>query len=340
MYGPAVAGSPRIKKPAPAAVSWRDGIHLTGTSIWCDAKRSRDICFVSTATALPHARHGQLIATPQTLQLLDKPNEQAASKLAVPFGQPFTLGTQRIELFASGHAYGAASLLVRSGESSVIYAGAVAPRSKGLGGAMDQRSADVLVVSAAYGQSHFVFEDQDVLSQQIVKRCHQITEEGGVSVLLVDGIGKALDTTKLFEGTELALSTHRSFHELSTVANKAGASLPMAKRWNSKGTEGRVVLWPLDKCKKLALDELPKKSRVLLVSGRALDAESVAAAAANEGYAWSNQADHPALVQYIKDSGAKSVFLTHSVDRGASLIEALPGIAVQAIGPPEQLMLF
>ena len=32
-----------------APVTWRDGVHLTGTPIWCDARRRRDVCFVSRA---------------------------------------------------------------------------------------------------------------------------------------------------------------------------------------------------------------------------------------------------------------------------------------------------
>jgi Cft2 family RNA processing exonuclease len=79
---------------------------------------------------------------------------------------------------------------------------------------------------------------------------------------------------------------------------------------------------------------------VLLVSGRALEPQSIQAAGADEGLAWSNQADHAQLLQYIRDSGAKQLFLTHSVDRGKDLAQALPGISVEAIGPPEQLSLF
>ena len=36
-----------------APVTWRDGVHLTGTPIWCDARRRRDVCFVSSASRSP-----------------------------------------------------------------------------------------------------------------------------------------------------------------------------------------------------------------------------------------------------------------------------------------------
>lgn len=340
MYGARVAGSPRTKRQDAAAVSWRDGIHLTGTAIWCDAKRSRDICFVSVANRLPHARHGQLIASAKTLELLDKPGSSAASQLAVPYGQPFTLGTQRIELFASGHAYGAASLLVHTNDAKVVYAGAVHPRSAGYGGPIDHRSADVLVLSAPYGQSHFLFEDSEQVAAKLRLRSQEICAESGVAVLLVDGIGKALDTAALLADTDLQLFAHRSIHEVCAAMQKKGAGLPTPKRWNRASKQGRVLLWPLSLCGKLEPSDLPKGSRVLLVSGRAIDSESVRAAGAHEGIAWSNQADHGELLTYIRDCGAKQVFLTHSVDRGAALAGKLPGVSVEAIGPPEQLSLF
>ncbi len=340
MYGEPVAGKPKAKGQPVPPVRWRDGVHLTGTAIWCDAKRSRDICFVSTASALPHARHGQLVGTAQTLQLLDRPGHRAASQLAVPLAQPFTLGTQRIEIFASGHAYGSASLLVRCGQTRVIFAGAVQPLQCGLGGAMDQRSADVLVLSAPYGQKRFSFADPGEVSERLVVRCREICDEGSVAVVLVDGIGKAMDVAEIFKDSGLVIAAQHSLHQLCAVAHIHNPSLPSPKRWNPKGKEGRVLLWPLSKCGKLKLSELPAKSRVLLVSGRALEKESVAASGASEGFAWSNQADYAALLQYIRDSGAARVYLTHSADRGSDLAGALPGVSVEAIGPPEQLTLF
>ena len=329
-----------MKRQGTAAVSWRDGIHLTGTSIWCDAKRARDICFVSTASAVPHAKHGQLIASAETLSLLDRPGDAPDSQLAVPYGQPFTLGTQRIELFASGHAYGSASILVHSNDMKLVYAGAIRPREPMLGRPLDHRSSDVLVLNAPYGQDHFAFEDPAAVAAALSARCGEICADEGVAVLLVDGIGKALDVAKLLGPSELPVFAHRALQEITAALHTRGAGLPAPKRWNPKGKGGRVLLWPLALCAKLDAKALPKASRVLLLSGRAIEAASIAAAGADEGFAWSNQADQGELLQYIRGSGASQVFLTHSADRGADLIAKLPGISVEAIGPPQQLSLF
>ncbi len=295
---------------------------------------------MSAANKLRHAKHGQLIGSPQTLALLDKPGSAAASQLAVPFGQPFTLGTQRIELFSSGHGYGAASLLVHVDGTRVVYAGAIHPRAHGLGDEIDHRSADVLVLCAPYGQEHFDFEDSASVAEKLTTHCRELCANGGVAILLVDGIGKALDTASLLAQTDLPLFAHRSIYEVCSAMQKKAKGLPSPKRWKKEGKGGRVVLWPLTLCHKVSRAELPAGSQVLLVSGRAIDKSSALAAGAHQGFAWSNQAGHKELLKYIRDSGAKQVFLAHSVDRGKALADQLPGVSVAAIGPPEQLSLF
>ena len=127
--GPLVATRPRgcasrvVSRRRPAAdasVTWRDGVHLTDTPIWCDARRRRDVCFVSSADRIGRAGHGQLIGTATTLALI---GAQGDGHLAVPLRRRFTLGTLRLELVPSGRGLGAAALLVDNAGHTVLYAG-------------------------------------------------------------------------------------------------------------------------------------------------------------------------------------------------------------------------
>ncbi|HVV84324.1 MAG TPA: hypothetical protein VHE35_14725, partial [Kofleriaceae bacterium] len=114
----------RPRPAAPSCVSWRDGVHLAGTAIWCDARRARAICFASAADALERPGHGQLIATAETLALLGVAGD---AHLPVPLGRSFTLGTVRLELAPSGHGRGGAALAAEVGGRRVFYAGAINP---------------------------------------------------------------------------------------------------------------------------------------------------------------------------------------------------------------------
>src|SRR5262245_57711374 len=136
-------------------VTWRDGVHVTGTSIWCDARRARDVCFVSAADRPVRASHGQLIATRETLVLLAS---ASGNHLAAPYGRPFTLGAVRLELVPTGHALGAAALWIEHGGRRLLYAGAIAGgRHVGLGAPAELRTCDALVIDAPYGTKEHRF---------------------------------------------------------------------------------------------------------------------------------------------------------------------------------------
>jgi hypothetical protein len=129
-------------------VAWRDGVHITGTPIWCDARRRRDVCFLSSAERVGRSGHGQLISTPITLALLGVRDK---GHLAVPLRQRFTLGTVRLELIPSGRGFGAAALHVDITGKTVLYAGAVRTSAGGVGDAAELRTCDAVVVAAPYG---------------------------------------------------------------------------------------------------------------------------------------------------------------------------------------------
>src|SRR5450432_2403378 len=137
----------RTARASPATtepVTWRDGVHVVGTPIWCDARRARDVCFVSSADAIGRVGHGQLIATLATLAQLGAPG---AAHLSVPHRRPFTLGTVRLELVPSGHALGSSSLWIDAGGARTFYAGPISTSDGGLGEPAELRTCETLIVA-------------------------------------------------------------------------------------------------------------------------------------------------------------------------------------------------
>jgi len=142
-----VGRRPRAASTPP--VTWRDGVHLTGTPIWCDARRRRDICFVSSVDRVGRTGHGQLIGSPITLALLAARGD---GHLAVPLRQRFTLGTLRLELIPSGRGLGAAALHVDAVGRTVLYAGPVRTIASSSYEAAEVRACDALVIDAPLGE--------------------------------------------------------------------------------------------------------------------------------------------------------------------------------------------
>ncbi len=333
------ASSPAEDAPA---VMWRDGVHIAGTSIWCDARRARDVCFVSAAHAIDSARHGQLIATQETLALLAPSQLAANSQLAVPCARPFTLGTLRLELVRSGLGPGAASLAVDVAGTRILYAPAIGA-SGGLGGDCDLRRCDVLVLDSTYGMPAFAFPSRDEAVAACLSEVAAIVAAGGAAVLLVTSPSKGLDVLVRLAEAGVAIAAHRAIHQAAQRLRPL-MSLPAVRRIERAAPpamlSGHAVVWPLQRRAALDTVPLPPNSRVVLVSGAAVEPAAVAAARADAAIAWSNRADYAALGAYADASGAALIYTVGAHAESFAQTLASESRVARPLQPPRQMPLF
>jgi len=333
-------------------VQWRGGAHIVGTNLWCDASRPRDACFVSNAYAVKPQRHGQLVATAETLALLSRsdPTAVAGTELPVPLGRPFTLGTTRLELFGSGYSAGAASLLVDLTQAPgslggatgkrVVYAGKVNPRGGDLGGAADMRHGDVLIIDAAYGHPRFRFPDAEAIAPRVMTFANDCLRSGHTPVLAVATPGKGIDVAARLEAMGRPLRAHRLIHQCAQRLRGAGVGVPDLRRFGKAPAKDELLLWLRRDLAKL--DDWRDRTRVALLSGLAQDPETAEDSDFDAGFAWSACADYAGLVRYIQASGAAEVYLTgRYAEVLATRLDGAPGgPRVTALGPHRQLSLF
>jgi hypothetical protein len=284
-----------------APVTWRDGVHLTGTPIWCDARRRRDVCFVSSASRSPFilervpagragasrvgAGHGQLIATPETLALIG-----AKGQLGVPVHRPFTLGTLRLELIPSGRGLGGAALHVDAGDHSVLYAGEI--RKAGV------RAADAVVVASPVPDG---VEPPPDAAERLVAwvRAHTAAVIGVESV--IDGI----EIASVLRDHGLVVSGTKSLRD---AAARAG------------------------------LDAIPAKGDVLVkVDGDRARLPAGHALQTLSARTWPFVASDKELLRWIGQTRARDVFITGA---GAERIALELGDGARVLGPPRQMSLF
>lgn len=330
----------RRPKTAPPVVdppvTWRDGVHLTGTSIWCDALRARDVCFVSRADAVTAARHGQLCATAETLALLGgaEGRRQPESVLAVPYARPFTLGTRRIELIRSGAGLGGASLLVDIDGMRVVYAGAIDVRGGGLGGVADVRSCDTVILDAALAAPGVVFEPTAALIERLVDHVRATLAAGGTAVLLVSSPARGLDVAAALSAAAIPIAAHRA---IGQAARRIGAD-PLPQFSPSRS---RALLWPIAARDALSKLTRPAGTTVALISGRALAEPGLAAdLGADCAFAWTCHASADELAAYVEACGARTIYFTHRhAETMAARLDGGSRVA-RTLGPPMQMQLF
>lgn len=300
-------------------------MHLTGTPIWCDARRRRDVCFVSSADRLGRTGHGQLIGTPLTLALL---GAQGHGHLAVPLRQRFTLGTHRLELIPSGRGLGAAALWVDLAGRTVLYAGTVRTVVGGAGDAAEVRTCDAVVVTADHGEAREVFPPLgDVIAQTIAWTRAQLAADKR-PVLLVDSALDGLEVAIKLAAGGIAIAAARPIRD---AALRIGGQVRLPAI-GTPGKEPRAVIWLDADRPGLARALGDRAHATALISARAKLRATTDAA-----FVWATAADRTHLLAWIESTSARDVFLTGS---GADAIAAALGPRARVIGPPQQMALF
>ncbi len=301
-------------------MTWRDGVHLSGTPIWCDARRRRDICFVSSVDRVGRTGHGQLIGTPITLALLASRGD---GHLAVPLRQRFTLGTLRLELIPSGRGLGAAALHVDVVGRTVLYAGAVRTVASSFHEAAEVRACDALVIDAPLVEGD-VLEPLDDVAGRVIEWTREQLAAARPTMIVVDSVidGLEVATRLLAEGVPVAGS--KSLRD--AIGYLAGLATTPAIR--APNREPAVVIRVEgDRAK-----PIPGEARAL-VSLRALGRP----AGWTEHFAWPFVSDREQLLGWIEQTRAREVFVTGP---GADDVVAALGKRARVIGPPRQMALF
>jgi hypothetical protein len=330
----------RSRLPAIAPVSWRDGVHLTDTSIWCDARRRRDVCFVSSADRVGRG-HGQLIGTPLTLALANA----AAGNLAVPLRQRFTLGTLRLELIASGRGPGAAALFVDRDGKKLLYAGPVRPYEGTRVAAADVRACDTLVVDAPFGATRRTFAALDGVIDRTLAWVRKELAAARRPVLLVDTALDGLEVATVLAAEGFALAAAKPVRDLATRMSALDTTVLRKKTTN--GTSGRsakaapaiaapakelrATIW-LDGDRNAPAAVTDRPHSTALVSGR-----TEASIPTTATFCWPHAADRGSLLAWIEATRAKEIFVTGAC---AKHVAGALGDRAKVLGPPEQLTLF
>ncbi len=295
-------------------MTWRDGVHITGTPIWCDARRRRDACFASSADRVGRTGHGQLIATPTTLALLGiAATKGAGGDLSAPLNKRFTLGTLRLELIPSGRGLGTAALYVDTGPRTVLYAGEI-------GATADVRTADVIVVAAPYGDTQRFAPVEGA----VVAWTRAQLAAGKRPVLVVDHLIDALELAGWLAAADIAIAASRATVAAATRARKLVAVPEIAAIGRARSA---VIQLATERI------QLPEHAVTALVSGRALAGSRGFAAA----FAWTFSAGRDELLEWIASTHAKQVYVTGA---GADAIVAAVGSRGRSLGPPRQMALF
>ena len=316
-------------------VEYDGGVHLPGTLLWFDPNRRRDLCFLSSALADSPRSHGQVVTTAETAALVGL---RAGEALVARTERPFVLGKLKLELFASGFVLGAAQVQIQHAGARVVYAGFINPTPRPVAAPLVQPAAAVLVLGARYGAPRDRFPPREALFERARAFAREALAKGRTPVFLAQPLGTAQELALVLADAGIPVAASLRIAALAEASRTLGLALPPIRKFRGRLRAGEALLWP-------ANGPLPRglsahSARLLVCSGRALDADFVRKTGADEGLALSNHADAAQLVEYVAASGAARVHLFGPAAEPLAAELRRAGHDASAFGTARQLELF
>ncbi len=318
-------------------VEWDGGLRLRGTPLWLDARRPVTLSFLSSALTFRHQQ--RLVTSPETACLLSE-RLGTSDALASPLRRTFSVGDLVLELLPAGHVVGSAMLLVRHRGLNLLYCGGLRARPGWVGEPAPVRQADVLVLDCPYDGAAYRFPGRRATGKTLVEWVRSVFDDGARPVLAAAELGMAQEVSALFAAEGIPLRAHRTVAAWNRRVRACGVPLAPTPELRHPLRDGEVALVPPRAISSASLAKLTPNSRVALVSGRAAISGEVTRVGAEIGFVLSCHADGRALRRFVRDTGAKQVYL--GPRHNAPFATSLRRLGVKVIhfeGPAEQTQL-
>lgn len=316
-------------------VEYNQGIHLLDSILWLDAPRQTDLCFVSHAHIDPVGPHRKILTTGATAALIRRRIGRGES-LTTPFFRRFSLGELDLELHPAGHMLGSAQIRITREGGTLVYTGDFQ-----LGRHRTARPAavlecDVLVMRAIYGLPRHVFPDREEVEAEMVSWASQTIQDGDQPVVFASPLGKAQELASIFLAHDLRVRVHKSIYQVCRSYRALGVHLTNIRCFRRSPKKAEVIIFPPHLRQSKTIAKL-KRARTCVATGRVLDET---AGWANAAFIISGHADHPALLRYARESGAKRIRLTGPAAVPLAAELAAAGFDASVLQPSEQMGLF
>ncbi len=319
----------------------RNGLQVTGTPLFLDATRKAPVSFVSHAHADHIGRHERTIATAATLKCMEQRLGALNGPLAVPYHQPFALGTLTLELLPAGHVLGSAQLKVTRADGRVlIYTGDINCQRSLTAEPIVTAACDTLVIESTYGHPRYRFPPREEVLGDLTEWVRRVLAAGDVPVLLGYALGKSQEVMAHLAREGLSTVVHASIWELAQIYESFGVKFPGARVFDGILRGSEVLIWPAHKSRAPELLRLPRRLRTAALTGWAMGHEGPRRVHADKAFPLSDHADYPSLLKYAAETGATEIITHHGyADELAAGMRAA-GLHARALGNALQLPLF
>ena len=291
-------------------VRYERGVYLPAQDLWLDPRDAKRFAFVSHAHSDHIAPHEEIIVSERTARLMRTRLPGTRTEHILSFSETRPVHGINVTLLPAGHIFGSAQIFISAENGTLLYAGDFKLRPGKSSEQAEWRQADTLIMETTFGLPRYRFPPTDEVIDQIVAFCRETIEEGEVPVLLGYSLGKAQEVLCSLDGAGLTPMLHGSVFEMTRIYEQFGQSFCKYVRYKAGNVAGKVLICPPSANRSRMLEKIPRK-RVAMLSGWAVDPNSVYRHQVDAAFPLSDHADYNDLLRYVDLVQPRRVLTLH-----------------------------
>jgi Cft2 family RNA processing exonuclease len=316
-------------------IEYDQALYVPAMDLWLDASRVKDFSFVSHAHTDHATRHRRVLATPETVALLEHRRGKTRST-PVGYNQPVTIKDHRVTLFPAGHILGSAQILIE-GQQRLVYTGDFKLTPGVCAQPAEVKPCDILVMECTFGLPHYLFPPREKTRERLILFIQKALSEGMIPVVLGYTLGKGQEALKIVGDAGYEAVVHDSIYQVAKIYEKLGVTFGPFEKLTGHGVEGKVVVAPTQMRRQQLKADLGR-FRAVYLTGWGLDPGRRFALGVDLVLPLSDHADFNELVAYVKQANPRKIYTVHGFPQFAAHLRDL-GFDARHF-PEKQLELF
>lgn len=291
-----------------------EGLYCEKGGFYIDPWRSVETALITHAHS-DHARSGsaQYIATAQSEGILRRRLGEDIQLQGVAYGAPIKLGETWVSLHSAGHVLGSAQIRVEHRDEVWVVSGDYKRGADPSCAPFEVVPCDTFITEATFGLPIYRWESGAETARQIYDWWQGDPERP--SILFCYAFGKAQRVlSELTQLTDRPVYVHGAIHVLTEIYRQQGvAMVPTICTSDIPRTHnftGDLVLAPPSGHRSSWMKRF-KHPQTAFASGWMAVRGARRRRGYERGFVLSDHADWPGLIQTVKDTGAKTVYVTH-----------------------------
>jgi len=153
-------------------------------------------------------------------------NREVHNFRSIELNQALNFDNIEITPINAGHMLGSVQYRVQSPDSSILYTGDINCVNTLITKKADEVECDILIIEATYGQPTYIFPKRETIYTDMIKWSLERLKEGRIPVFRVYGSGKAQELIKIFNTyTNLTVLTHPRIFRVCEAYSERGVNL-------------------------------------------------------------------------------------------------------------------